>query len=99
MNHTQKILDMAKQNNGVVTAAMVVEAGLSLGSLKYLADLGKLEKTARGVYILPNALEDEFLSLQERFKCGITNKLIAKQRLNLHIKLLRQEAILAAIPF
>ena len=71
MNHSQQILDLAKQNNGVVTASMVVDAGLSRGSLKYLSDLGKLEKTARGIYILPDAWEDEFVSLQERFKRGI----------------------------
>lgn len=71
MNRTQQILNMAEQNNGVVTSSMVVEAGLSRGSLKYLADLGKLEKTARGIYILPDVWEDEFVSLQERFKRGI----------------------------
>lgn len=71
MNHTKQILDMAKQNNGVVTASMVDDAGLSRGVLKYLADLGKLEKTARGIYILPGTWEDEFVSLQERFKRGI----------------------------
>ena len=71
MNHSQQILDLAKQNNGVVTASMVVDAGLSRGSLKYLSDLGKLEKTARGIYILPGTWEDEFVSLQERFKRGI----------------------------
>ena len=71
MNRTQQILNMAEQNNGVVTSSMVVEAGLSRGCLKYLADLGKLEKTSRGVYILPDVWEDEFVSLQERFKRGI----------------------------
>lgn len=71
MNRTQQILNMAEQNNGVVTSSMVVEAGLSRGCLKYLADLGKLEKTARGIYILPDVWEDEFVSLQERFKRGI----------------------------
>ena len=71
MNRTQQILDMAKKNNGVITSSMVVEAGFSRGSLKYLADLGKLEKTARGIYILPDVWEDEFVSLQERFKRGI----------------------------
>ena len=71
MNHTQQILDLAQKNNGVITSSMVVEAGLSRGSLKYLADLGKLVKTARSIYILPGAWEDEFVSLQERFKRGI----------------------------
>ena len=71
MNRTQQILVMAKQNNGIVTSSLVVKAGLSRGCLKYLADLGKLEKTARGIYILPDVWEDEFVSLQERFKRGI----------------------------
>ncbi len=32
---------------------------------------GKLERTARGVYILPEIWEDEFVNLQARFRKGI----------------------------
>ena len=71
MTDSQKIMDMAKQNNGIITTAMVVDKGLSRGSLKYLADTGALEKTSRGVYTLPEVWEDEFISIQNRFKRGI----------------------------
>lgn len=71
MNHSQEILNLAKRNNGIVTTAMVVEAGIPRGSLKYLADKGSIERTARGVYTLPKAREDEFVNLQSRYKSGI----------------------------
>lgn len=71
MTDSQKILELAKQNNGIITTAMVVDAGIARGSLKYLADTGSLEKASRGVYTLPGVWEDEFVNLQNRFKRGI----------------------------
>ena len=68
---TEEIIRMAKENNGTVTTAMVVEAGFSRGNIKYLADKGMIEKAARGVYILPEVWEDEIFNLQNRFKRGI----------------------------
>jgi len=65
------IMEMVKENNGMITSAMLVDAGFSRGNLKYLVDKGSLEKTSRGVYILPEVWEDEFLNLQSRFKRGI----------------------------
>ena len=35
---TEEIINMAKENNGVVTTAMVVAAGFSRGNIKYLED-------------------------------------------------------------
>ena len=63
MLNYEKILELAKENNGIVTTAMVVREGVSRGILKYLSDSGALEKTSRGVYILPDAWEDEFINL------------------------------------
>lgn len=71
MSTTNKILQMAENNNGIVTSAMVKNEKLLQGNLKYLYDTGKLEKVARGVYLLPNVIEDEFFSLQSQFKRGI----------------------------
>lgn len=71
MNHSQEILKLAQKNNGIVTTAMVVEAGFPRGSLKYLADKGGLEHASRGVYTLPEVWEDEFVNLQSRYKRGI----------------------------
>ena len=71
MNVSNQIIKLAKDNNGVVTTAILSEKGILRGNLKKLVDEGKLEKTARGVYILPEVWEDEFLNLQARFKKGI----------------------------
>lgn len=71
VNNSQQIIELAKQNNGVITTAMVVNAGFSRGSLKYLSDTGSLERASRGVYTLPEVWEDEFVNIQSRFKRGI----------------------------
>lgn len=71
MNISDKIIQLAKENNGVVTTAVLSKKGILRGNLKKLVDEGKLEKTARGVYILPEIWEDEFVNLQVRFKKGI----------------------------
>lgn len=68
---TEEIIKMAKMNNGMVTTAMVVAAGISRGNIKYLVDKGMIEKSARGVYILPEVWDDEIFNLQSRFKRGI----------------------------
>ena len=71
MTDSKQILELAKMNNGIITTAMVVDAGFSRGSLKYLSDTGSLERASRGVYTLPDVLEDEFVSIQSRYKRGI----------------------------
>ena len=71
MGATEEIIKMAKENNGLVTTAMVVAAGFSRGNIKYLVDKGVIEKSARGVYILPEVWDDEIFNLQNRFKRGI----------------------------
>jgi len=71
MGATEAIIKMAKENNGTVTTAMVVAAGFSRGNIKYLVDKGMIEKSTRGVYILPEVWDDEIFNLQNRFKRGI----------------------------
>jgi len=71
MGATEAIIKIAKENNGTVTTAMVVAAGFSRGNIKYLVDKGMIEKSARGVYILPEVWGDEIFNLQNRFKRGI----------------------------
>ena len=71
MKKINPIIQIAQENNGVVTTEQVVNLGFSKGSLKYLADNGRLERVARGIYILPEFLEDEFFCIQNRFKRGI----------------------------
>lgn len=42
MSHSQEILNLAQQNNGIITTEMVVTTGILRGSLKYLIDCGSL---------------------------------------------------------
>lgn len=71
MNVSDQIIQIAKENNGVITTANITKRGISRGNIKALVDSGKLERTARGVYILPEIWEDEFVNLQARFRKGI----------------------------
>lgn len=71
MNVSDQIIQIAKENNGVVTTADITGRGILRGNIKTLLNSGKLERTARGVYILPEIWEDEFVNLQARFRKGI----------------------------
>ena len=71
MTNLEKIQEMLKKNNGVITSAEVTKAGISRGSLKHLVDVGKLEHSSRGVYQLVGVWDDEMYHLQVRFKKGI----------------------------
>ena len=71
MTNAEIIMKMVKENNGTITSAEVTKTGLSRWSLKILVDSGKLERSARGVYILPEIWDDEMYNLQVQFKRGI----------------------------
>lgn len=71
MNNTERILAIASDNNGTVTTAQVTHAGISREYLRILVDKGLLEKSARGVYIVPSVFDDEMFNLQSRFKRGV----------------------------
>ena len=71
MSITDNILELAKNNNGVVTTSMVLNEGFSRGNLKYLSDSGLLNRVTRGVYTLPDAWEDEFINIQNRYRRGV----------------------------
>lgn len=71
MSIKEKVVELAKNNNGIVTASMITNAGYSRGNIKYLCEKGVIEKSDRGVYILPDMFDDEMFNIQNRFKKGI----------------------------
>ena len=71
MTFAEQILKMAHDNNGVVTSAEVTKAGILRAHLRGLVDKGLLDRSERGVYIIPTVFDDEMLNLQMRFKRGI----------------------------
>jgi predicted transcriptional regulator of viral defense system len=71
MTQTEKILQLARRHHGTVTTAQVSEEGIHRGNLASLLAQGRLERAGRGVYVLPDMPEDEWLTLQSRFKRGV----------------------------
>ena len=59
------------KNKGVITAKEISNENISSGIISYLVKKGSLVHSSRGIYTLPNVIEDEFLNLQVRFKRGI----------------------------
>lgn len=62
MNITEQILDLAKRK-GIIRANDIKEVGLSRNYLYTLCREGLLEKTARGLYVLPGAMLSEHVAL------------------------------------
>ena len=83
MTIKEKIIQMAKENNGIITTSMLTKEKISRGNLKYLYDHGIPEKSTRGVYTIPEAWEDEMFNLQNQFKKGIYSHETALFLLNL----------------
>ena len=71
MTYAKQILKMAYDHNGVVTSTQVTKAGILREHLRGLVDKGSLERSERGVYIVPTVFNDEMLNLQTRYKRGI----------------------------
>jgi len=71
MTNAERILEILKKNNGVITTSEVTASGISRGSLKHLVDTGVLERASRGVYQLADVWDDEMYHLQVRYKKGI----------------------------
>ena len=71
MTYADQILKIAHNNNGAVTTSQVTSAGIHREHLYNLVDKKVLERSARGVYILPEVFDDEMYNLQVRFKQGV----------------------------
>jgi predicted transcriptional regulator of viral defense system len=71
MTYAEQILKIAHENKGMVTSAQITKAGISREHLRVLVKKGLLERSERGVYIIPTVFDDEMFNLQMRFKRGI----------------------------
>ena len=67
----QAIIDLAKDNGGLITTAQAVSVGIPRARLSDMVKSGELERVQRGVYCLADVWEDEFLAAQLRFPRGI----------------------------
>jgi predicted transcriptional regulator of viral defense system len=71
MTGSNRIIEMAKSNDGLVSTKMVVEAGISKWSLDKLEREGELFRVARGLYVTEDGWVDDYFLNQLRFPKGI----------------------------
>ena len=68
-NVHEKVLSLA--NNGVLLSSAVTSAGIRRSAISELVSEGLLIPSSRGVYLLADEFEDEYLMLQKRYGRGI----------------------------
>lgn len=71
MKQTEIVIEMMKKNNGIVTSSQIDAIGMSRSVLRYLLSKGLIEKSERGVYILPAVWDDEIFNIHQRYRKGI----------------------------
>lgn len=83
MDTTQQIIEIAKYK-GIVRAADIEAAGISRNHLYRLCREGVLSRSARGLYILPNAVLSEHTALAEIAKRAPRAVVCLLSALNFH---------------
>lgn len=66
MNINSRILQEIKKNNNVITTSQVLQLGYSKALLTKYVKAGLLERSGHGVYVLPNAVNDDMYALMLR---------------------------------
>ena len=71
MKHAERIAEIARNGQGVVTTSQVSVAGIPRHVLKTMMDSGELSQLERGIYLLEGYWEDEFMVFSLRYRKGI----------------------------
>jgi len=71
MTSVEKILNFINENKGIASTPDIVKLGIDKKYLSLMIRKGLIERASRGVYVLPNTLEDEFYAIGVRCKRGI----------------------------
>lgn len=68
MTKSEKILEMANNNNGYVSAKEVRNANINSTELTRLVKENKLERVSRGLYCTPDSFYDDYYKIQSKSK-------------------------------
>lgn len=68
MTKSEKILEMANNNNGYVVAKEVRKANINSTELTRLVRENKLERISRGIYCAPDSFYDDYYKIQSKSK-------------------------------
>ncbi len=66
MEYIDRLSDIALNHGGIIEPKVALQSGISRAMLSKLCKEGKLDRIAKGQYILPDALQDEMLSISMR---------------------------------
>jgi len=71
MNHEEKLIEIIKENRGLILSSQVDQLGIPRIYLSILVRKGFIEKIGRGVYLTVDAFDDEMFRIQARYRKGI----------------------------
>ena len=75
MTNAEKIIKIAKENNGYVTTSQVKTAKIKTIELTRLVQQNKLERIARGYYAIADAFCDDYYKYQTKSQNCVILKL------------------------
>jgi predicted transcriptional regulator of viral defense system len=67
MNNFEKLDQLIKKQHGTVLSADLDKHEIPRSYLRVLVSEGKLEKVDRGVYVAPDAIEDQMYAMQSKY--------------------------------
>jgi predicted transcriptional regulator of viral defense system len=67
----KKIMQIGKQNGGIIKTADIVAAKIPKTYLKLMTEAGQISRIAHGIYQTDDVFADDFVILQSRYKKGI----------------------------
>lgn len=67
----ETILDFMKNNNGIIETSMIKSSKVNLKKFQRMVNKGKIERVAKGLYLHPDFLEDEYFITSYRVPKGI----------------------------
>ena len=68
MSNSDRIIKLAKENNGYITSKQVKNANINTVDLTRLVKKKKLERISRGLYMLPDNFIDDYYKYQLKSK-------------------------------
>lgn len=71
MKHEEKLIEIIKDNRGLILSSQVNQLGIARIYLSILVRKGFIEKIGRGVYLTVDAFDDEMFRIQARYRKGI----------------------------
>lgn len=71
MNYKAQIYELLDKSTGIITTKQITNAKIPRMYLTNMVVKEELVRTGRGIYTLPNTMEDEIFGLQSRYSKGV----------------------------